>query len=410
MKRVFFILITLLLLAAGCKDDNEAEEASPEYLQAFLGQWQEIACGNDTYPELTPDGHILDFLTDGTGLYSSCDRTVTSERTCRADAGFLYFGSGTEPDGHTYRYTFTGTDTLRLDYVAGAMTKSMGTPHFHIYKRVNINDPLECGAKSENDDPLGPRMEPAERILGKWQEVARGNDVYPGFPPGPVLTPSDSVVEFLPDGTYRGPYGLHHYNRRDKEPALYRMASDSLYLYREADTDDSFYIYRYLFTGNDQLAAVYLHGGIEKSMNVPKFHIYERFPLPEGGDKDGDGDENMELLPPLPERILGKWQEVARGCEAYPELPPEYGASHTIEFLPDGTYRGPYGFHYGNIDDEATLYRLESDSLYLYREERSPYIYRYIFTGADRFLAQYIYGDMLWVFPTASFHIFERIK
>jgi hypothetical protein len=138
---------------------------------------------------------------------------------------------------------------------------------------------LAAGCKDDDsedvDDSLWLQMEPSERILGKWQEIARWNDAYPG-PPGLTLTPSDSAIEFLPDGTYRGPYGLHYYNRRDKEPALYRIASDSLYLYREPDPDDHFYIYRYTFTDKNHLTADYLHGGVEKSMDVPKFHIYER--------------------------------------------------------------------------------------------------------------------------------------
>jgi hypothetical protein len=132
MKRVFFILFALLLLAAGCKDDNDDMQ---KYLQPFLGQWREIGRGNDTYPELTLNGHVIEFLPDGTFIRG------TGTGTCRADAEFLYFDSGTAPDGYTWRYTFTDADTLRLDYVDGLISKSMGTPHFYIYERLTTNEP-----------------------------------------------------------------------------------------------------------------------------------------------------------------------------------------------------------------------------------------------------------------------------
>jgi hypothetical protein len=97
MKTFYLIPLFALLLLTGCKDSNyEAEEeieTITDPAQHILGQWKEIAHGNATFPEL-------------------------------------------EPDGHTYRYIFTGINTLLLDYVDGAITNSMLTPTFHIYKRV----------------------------------------------------------------------------------------------------------------------------------------------------------------------------------------------------------------------------------------------------------------------------------
>jgi hypothetical protein len=131
MKRVFFILIALLLLPAGCKDGDEDMQ---KYLQPFLGKWKEIGCGNDRYPELTPDGHVIEFLPDGTFIRG------TGTDPYWADAELLYTYSGKSPDGYTWRYTFTGTDTLRLDYVDGLISESMGTPHFYIYERLKTNE------------------------------------------------------------------------------------------------------------------------------------------------------------------------------------------------------------------------------------------------------------------------------
>jgi hypothetical protein len=133
MKQILFILFALLL-AGGCKDsdDNSHVEVTPEL---FLGQWKEIARGNETYPELTPDGHVIEFLPDGT-YHRFLNSGDVLTRSYRVDAEFLYLDSGTIPDGHTYRYSFTGTDTLRLDYVDGAIELSMGTPEFHIYERI----------------------------------------------------------------------------------------------------------------------------------------------------------------------------------------------------------------------------------------------------------------------------------
>ena len=132
MKRFFFTLFALLLLVAGCKDNNEDMQ---KYLQPFLGQWKEIARGNEWFPELTPDGHVIEFLPDGTFIRG------TSTGPYRADAELLYFYSGKAPDGHSWRYAFTGTDTLRLDLISGATSLSTATPHFYIYERFTTNEP-----------------------------------------------------------------------------------------------------------------------------------------------------------------------------------------------------------------------------------------------------------------------------
>ena len=133
--------------------------------------------------------------------------------------------------------------------------------------------------------------------------------------------------------------------------------------------------------------------------------------LAAGCKDDNEAEDGLGPQIDPSERILGKWQEISYGNSYYPEIPSEYGRPYyTIEFLPDGTYYGPYGLYHSIIDGEATHYRLESDSLTLYREGLSPYIYRYIFTGNDRFLASAVYGFTGYTMLSPTFHIFERIK
>jgi hypothetical protein len=142
MKPIHLFLAFALLIAAGCKDDSDTEGDSLVRIdpsQHILGRWQEIARGNDMFPELEPDGHIIEFLPDGTYNTIWNSGTVTTRRY-RIDAEFVYLNSGTGPDGHTDRYTFSGTDTLRLDYVAGAITTASDTPHFNIYIRLTTQE------------------------------------------------------------------------------------------------------------------------------------------------------------------------------------------------------------------------------------------------------------------------------
>jgi hypothetical protein len=137
MKQILLILFALLL-TGGCSDDSSSVEVTPEL---FLGKWQEIARGNDTYPELPPDdGHIIEFLPDSTYLAVWGNGNV-STRSYRIDTEFVYLGSGIAPDSHTYRYSFTGTNILRLDVVYGIVQESMGTPTFNIYERLKNNEP-----------------------------------------------------------------------------------------------------------------------------------------------------------------------------------------------------------------------------------------------------------------------------
>ncbi|MDR2388402.1 MAG: hypothetical protein LBD89_01270 [Tannerellaceae bacterium] len=168
MKAFYLIPVLALLFLAGCTDNNNEEdieiieeeiEIISDPSQHILGQWQEIARGNEMYPEvepnwdeifpeLVPDGHILEFLADGTMLGRTYHRTVwigilpetIHSDSYRLDTDFLYINDGKFPDGYTYQYSFTGANTLRLDYVNGAIIKIMGTPKFHIYERLTTQE------------------------------------------------------------------------------------------------------------------------------------------------------------------------------------------------------------------------------------------------------------------------------
>jgi hypothetical protein len=146
-KTIYVLLAFALLLAGGCKesDDNSRMEVSPE---PFLGQWQEIARGNETYPELTPDGHVIEFLEDGTmpkKTYHSAAWIEGREETdhYRLDTEFLYLNSDNTDNKYIYRYSFTGTNTLRLDLIYGNTLKSMGIPTFNIYERIKTNERIK---------------------------------------------------------------------------------------------------------------------------------------------------------------------------------------------------------------------------------------------------------------------------
>jgi hypothetical protein len=164
MKQKLFFLIILLfmIVAAGCSKDKDKEieeievvevpvdpepPSDPEssrypgvnvgdFYKSFIGKWQQIDCGTywpDSISKLhvKPDGHILEFFEDSTAQRSSNKYKIIN---CRTDAEFLYY-TVEEELRYTYRYTFNGPDTLRLDYEQGLIALSMGTVISNTYKR-----------------------------------------------------------------------------------------------------------------------------------------------------------------------------------------------------------------------------------------------------------------------------------
>jgi hypothetical protein len=146
-KTIYVLLAFALLTPGGCKDsdDNSHVEVTPEL---FLGQWKEIARGNETYSELTPDGHVIEFLPDGTmpqKTYHSAAWIAGREKTdhYRVDTEFLHLNSDSTDNKYIYRYSFTGTNTLRLDLIYGMRTLLMDIPTFNIYKRIKTNERIK---------------------------------------------------------------------------------------------------------------------------------------------------------------------------------------------------------------------------------------------------------------------------
>jgi hypothetical protein len=139
MKTLYLFFALALFLPEECRDYHDGgDTGASDPSQLILGQWKEIARGNDTYPELEPDGHIIEFLPDGT-YHAFWSNGNESTRRYETDVKFLYLDKGDIYE-HIYRYTFTGTDTLRLDYVYGDIEMSMGTPQFNIYKQIKTEE------------------------------------------------------------------------------------------------------------------------------------------------------------------------------------------------------------------------------------------------------------------------------
>jgi hypothetical protein len=119
-----------MIAAGGCQKDKD----DTRYRQPFIGKWQQFECGSsdvDDQSLFKPNGHTLEFFENGTSLSYG-----TRKRNYRVDSEYLYYNSGKDPDGFTYRYTFTGPDTLRLDYVNGNINAIYPQVTYNIYKRI----------------------------------------------------------------------------------------------------------------------------------------------------------------------------------------------------------------------------------------------------------------------------------
>jgi hypothetical protein len=169
LKSIFLTALTLCL-AAGCKKESEPEPETPEIpvekpvlieceacgeaeellRKPFFGQWKEIERGSDDmfdelpegiteFPTFTASGDTVEFLPEGVLL---CSR-YQSQFCYSVDTEFLYRTRNDAPgndappgNDFTDRYTFTGSDTLRLDYVDGAIKDIWPQITFRVYKRI----------------------------------------------------------------------------------------------------------------------------------------------------------------------------------------------------------------------------------------------------------------------------------
>jgi hypothetical protein len=360
LKVTYLILLFVLLTLTGCRDDNkgieEINDVTDEFLEPFLGKWKEIACGNETHSGFSTDGDVIEFLSDQTmpgRIYHSIlsQPDAAQADNFRLDADFLYINSGKPADGYTYRYRFIAAGLLRLEIVHGTIKElsSGDAPTVIIYERVKDN---------EFQEPL---------FSGEWKETDRGNDPYPE-----LLPDYGHVIEFLPGGT-----SYRIFTDEDESVKRYWADAENIYYIYGFPRED---IYRYTFTGPDRLRLDYANGA------VSKFHIYERL-------------ENDELQKPF----YGKWKEIACGNDINPELPPD---RHVIEFLPDGTYYGPFW------KDSTANYRGGAKVLYLKSGEvERTYRYSFIHTDTLRLDFRSVNQNMLDILKIdePTFHIYERL-
>jgi hypothetical protein len=108
-----------------------------DFYKSLIGRWQIFYHGTG-YPDIDSvyninaiqNGSIYEFFEDGNALFGSWPVT-----NWLMDAELLYY---TVNDWQQYadRYTFTGSDTLRLDYVYGLTDQSPPAITCRIFKRV----------------------------------------------------------------------------------------------------------------------------------------------------------------------------------------------------------------------------------------------------------------------------------
>jgi hypothetical protein len=207
-----------------------------EFKEPLLGEWKEIARGDDPYPELIRDyGHVIEFLPGGTCRFFSDGGELVKRYWADAENIYHIYGF---PREDIYRYTFTGPDRLRLDYAGGAVSK------FHIYERL------------KNDELQRP-------FFGEWKEIACGNSINTELPP------DGHVIEFLPDGTYYGPFGKD-------STANYRGGARVLYL-KNGEVERT-YSYSFIHTDTLRLDFRSVNQDVPAIFYLyePSFYIYER--------------------------------------------------------------------------------------------------------------------------------------
>ncbi|MDR1356306.1 MAG: hypothetical protein LBJ58_01405 [Tannerellaceae bacterium] len=109
-----------------------------DFYKSFIGQWQIFFHGTG-YPDvdslynsdIIQNGTIYEFFEDGNALFGSLPAT-----DWLADEEYFYYTINSGLQQYIHRYTFFGTDTLRLDYVQGIKDDSMRAIRFRIFKRL----------------------------------------------------------------------------------------------------------------------------------------------------------------------------------------------------------------------------------------------------------------------------------
>jgi hypothetical protein len=98
-------------------------------------------------------------------------------------------------------------------------------------------------------------------FVGEWQEIERGNNLFPELPT------DGHTIEFLTNGVCL--------SSLNDERRHYSLDSEFLYLNGEKAPDG--HTYRHTFIGSrNKLRLDYVHGFITLSGGTPSFHIYKR--------------------------------------------------------------------------------------------------------------------------------------
>jgi hypothetical protein len=110
-----------------------------------------------------------------------------------------------------------------------------------------------------------------ESILGQWQEIVSGNDMFPVIDPQyyHIDRPHGYVIEFLTDGTYHCFFSNGTVITRS-----YQV--DAEFVYFDGGTPPDGHTYRYGFIGTNMLRMDYVKGYLYKAMDTPTYHIFER--------------------------------------------------------------------------------------------------------------------------------------
>jgi hypothetical protein len=351
----------------GCgKDKVDKEEDRTVFQTPFLGQWKEIAQGNENYPELVPEDVTLEFRADWTYTQTFSEFSETNVRNAHysVDEAFIYYIYGGGSPGHTWKYSFY-EDKLRLDYKDGPIENAAHTPHFYIYKRT----------RSMNEEEMKEFQKP---FLGQWQEVARGNKKYPELPP------KDVTLEYYPSWTLTRTYKNPPEYIDPVEYIAYSVDQEFVYHSYMSDPEDS---WKYSFY-EDTLRLDYKDGALAP---YEPFYIYKRI--------IGGKEELTEFQKPF----LGQWQEIARGNENYPELTPE---DVSLEFRADWTYT--QAFSETNVRNAH--YSVDGAFLrYIYGGGSPGHTWTYSFYE-DKLRLDYKDGPIEDAAHTPHFYIYKRIK
>jgi hypothetical protein len=140
MKTIYFLLTFILLAAAGCKDDSDAE--IQKYQQPFLGEWQEIERIDPLHPDRIVGARdtTIVFYPDGRFQGVIIDSRVPLSQHYSINGDTLRLTAANESTWiYVFNYSIAG-NKLTLDLVYGAIPMAP-SPTIFIYKKIKSTAP-----------------------------------------------------------------------------------------------------------------------------------------------------------------------------------------------------------------------------------------------------------------------------